>query len=97
MAQSLTSKQVNFAGRYVQGIQAVLTAFDGLELLKNEWDANAYATGASPSGNNLTDALLQSNGYAYLTALQVNQAVGAVESLRTTLAANRGYLEALRP
>jgi hypothetical protein len=96
MAQSLTSKQVNFAGRYCQAIGSLINAIDGLTLLKAEWDANAYATGASPVGNNLTDALLQGNGYAYLTALQVNSAVGAVETIRTTVAANRGYLEALR-
>jgi hypothetical protein len=96
MAQVLTSKQIGFASRYVVAIQGLISVIDGLELLKAEWDANAYATGASPAGNNLTDALLQSNGYAYLTALQVNQAVGAVESIRATVATNRGYLEALR-
>lgn len=96
MAQVLTSKQVGFAGRYAVAIQGLISVIDGLTLLKAEWDANAYATGASPAGNNLTDAILQGNGFAYLTALQVNQAVGAVETIRTAVAANRGYLEALR-
>jgi hypothetical protein len=96
MAQVLTSKQINFAGRYVQAVGSLINAIDALKVLKDEWDANAYATGANPAGNNLTDAILQANGFAYLTASQVNSAVGAVESIKTTVAANRGYLEALR-
>jgi hypothetical protein len=96
MAQVLTSKQTGFINRYTQQIQTLIGCIDALAQLKSEWDANAYATGATPVTNNITDAVIQSTA-AYATASQLNQVIGAVESIRTTVAANRGYLEAMRP
>lgn len=96
MAQVLTGKQQGFCTRYIQQVADLLHTIDTLADLKAEWDANAYATGASPAGNNITDAVIQGVA-AYATAAQLNSAVGAIESIRTTVAANRGYLEAMRP
>lgn len=96
MAQVLTSKQVNFINRYIQQVATLIGCIDALAALKSEWDADAYATGATPVGNNITDVIIQGTA-PYATAQQLNQVVGAVESIRTTVAANRGYLEAMRP
>jgi hypothetical protein len=96
MAVDLTPKQTGFVSRYRDTTTDFLRLADKLANLKSEWDANAFATGASPAGNNITDTTVQAAAPA-ATALQLNQAIGAVESIRTTIAANRGYLEALRP
>jgi hypothetical protein len=96
MAQVLTSKQVGFVNRHVQYVQMLISCIDTLANLKAEWDANAYATGAVPLTNNITDVVIQGTA-PYATAQQLNQVIGAVESIRATVAANRGYLEAMRP
>ena len=81
----------------------MLDASDNLNALINQWNGNSYATGASPTANNITDAVLSGNSLiqdvAYMTALQLNQAEGAVAgtgAVLAVIAANRGYLEAMR-
>jgi hypothetical protein len=96
MAQDLSSKQVGFVNRYKQAVVNLLSDLDALSLLYAEWNADAYATGASPAGNNITDSIVQQS-MPYATAFELNQAVGAVVAIETTVASNRGYLEALRP
>ena len=76
-------------------IEGLLESANGLVSLKSEWTANAYPTGADPVEHNITDADLAAVA-PWLTALQLNQAVGAVESVQVAVQANRGYLEAVR-
>lgn len=100
MAQNISSKQLNFVSRLVAANQALIAAADTLAALKAEWDGDAYATGASPTGNNITDALLNGGTpppFPYLTATILNNLIGAHVSIAATVAANRGYLEAARP
>ena len=95
MAQSLQSKQLNFLTRLNNANLTLIQTVETLAALKAEWDANAYATGASPSGNNLTDVIVQA-GFPYETALIINQLIGAHVAIKVTVDANRGYLEAAR-
>lgn len=104
MAQNIATKKLNFMSRLVLAKGDFLATLATLESIKEEWDANAYADGASPAGNNITDSDLQdppasggSPPFPYLSATQVNQLIGAYEAIKTTIAANRGYLEAARP
>lgn len=96
MAADLTPKQTNFVARYRAAVVDMLKTGDTLDDLKAEWDANAYATGATPTANNITDAVMLAVA-PYATAAQLNAAIAAVEALKSTFAAGRGYLEALRP
>jgi hypothetical protein len=91
----LAQKHANFIRRYVTAVENFLAASELLSSMKGEWDANAYATGADPAGNNITDAEM-AIAAPWATALQLNQAVGAAEAIGGTVTTQRGYLEALR-
>jgi hypothetical protein len=91
----LAQKKSSFIRRYVAAVESFIGEIDGLANLKTEWDADAYATGASPAGNNLTDADFTATA-PWIDAAQMNQTIAAVESIRATVATNRGYLEAIR-
>lgn len=95
MSQDLSTKKTNFLTRLTAANQTLLDTMEKIAALKAEWDANAYATGASPSGNNITDAEVQS-GFPYMTAAQLNSLIGAHVSVADAVASNRGYLEAAR-
>jgi hypothetical protein len=92
----LSQKKSSFISRHIRAVTDMLNQFSVLAALKEEWDANAYATGATPAGNNLADADFQATA-PHMDATKMNQAIGAVESMRGELAANQGYLEAVRP
>jgi hypothetical protein len=91
----LTQKKASFIRRYVAAIESLLTMADDLAVLANEWSANAYPTGATPTDNNITDADLAVVA-PWLTALQLNECVGAADAVNQTVKAQRGYLEAAR-
>ena len=63
--------------------------------------ATAYAKGAVPIENNITDEVLSGDpliqDVAYMTADLLNRAEGAVVTVNAAVEANRGYLEAMRP
>lgn len=73
-----------------------LNASDNLTMLVAEWNANAYATGANPAGNNIADSDLVGD-LAYISATQLNALIGAIVTVTGSVASNRGYLEAGRP
>ncbi len=91
----LAQKKASFIRRYVAAIEGFLESANGLVSLKSEWSANAYPTGATPPENNISDGDLAAVA-PWLTADQLNQAVGAVESVQVAVQQNRGYLEAVR-
>ncbi len=96
MAQNFGPKQQVFMNTWVTQLLQFLDNADELMTLNNEWTANAFATGANPTSNNITDAVVQ-GPYPAATALILNQAIGAVVAIQATIATNRGYLEAMRP
>ena len=96
MAADLTQKKSTFIRRYVDAINTFMNQVNDLDGLKAEWDANAYATGASPPENNITDADCAAVA-PWIDALKLNQAIGAQVSVGDTVNSNRGYLEAVRP
>jgi hypothetical protein len=91
----LAQKKGSFIRRYVAAVESFLTISDDLTALATEWSANAYPTGADPAGNNITDEDLATVA-PWLTSLQLNQAVGAVDAVHATVEEQRGYLEAVR-
>jgi hypothetical protein len=91
----LAQKKASFVRRYVAAVEAFLVNSDDLEALATEWSANAYPTGADPAGNNITDQDLATVA-PWLTADQLNHAVGAVAAIGVTVDDQRGYLEAVR-
>jgi hypothetical protein len=91
----LSQKKGTFIRRYVAAMEAFLAGSDLLSNLKAEWDANAYATGASPPENNITDADFTTVA-PWITALQLNEAIGATVTIGNTVTSNRGYLEPIR-
>lgn len=91
-----TLKEQNFINAYTTAVTNILNANISLTNIVSQWNAMAYATGASPSGNNITDATAASVRPS-LNALILNQAMGAIASVQATIAANLGYLEAIRP
>ena len=101
MPQNLVPKQLNFVGQFTAMTVQLLNDNDVLLGLFSNWLGNAYATGADPIENNITDEVLAGAGlnqqYAYMTASQLNQAIGAVKSVTDAIETNRGYLEAMRP
>jgi hypothetical protein len=101
MAQNLAPKQLNFVDQFTKAVVQLLSDNKELLDLLANWNGNAYATGAEPTSNNITDDVLSGNSlnqqWAYMTASQLNEAVGAVKTVNDTIAANRGYLEAMRP
>lgn len=101
MAQNLAPKQLNFVRQFSAAVVALLQANDALTSLVANWNGNSYATGASPTGNNITDTVISGNAQiqdvAYMTAAELNSAEAAVASVQAVVASNRGYLEAMRP
>ena len=101
MAQNLAPKQLNFVSQFSVAVVQLLDINDRLIGLSSNWSGNSYATGAEPAENNITDEVLSGDpanqNWAYMTASQLNQAIGAVATINDAIAANRGYLEALRP
>jgi hypothetical protein len=91
----LTQKKSSFIRRYVLAIEGLLAASELVSAMNGEWGANAYATGASPPENNITDADLAAVA-PWITALQLNEAEGATVAIGNTVTAQRGYLEAIR-
>jgi hypothetical protein len=91
----LAQKKGSFIRRYVAAVESLLMAADDLAVLANEWSANAYPTGASPPENNITDSDLAATA-PWLTALQLNECVGAADAVNQTVKAQRGYLESAR-
>ena len=89
-------KQTTYTQRLSTAVDAFLAAADAVNVLCNEFATDAYGVGGA---NALTDAAVQS----YLpatTALGVAEAVGALNgnnAILATIAANRGYLELMRP
>lgn len=92
----LTSKQADMITAITDAVLLLLNADAAATLVATEWSAMAYATGASPSGNNITDSVAEA-ARPSLNALILNQSMGALASVQATIAANRGYLEAIRP
>lgn len=92
----LTSKSQNFIDALTSAVLLLQNANDAVGQVIMQWNAMAYATGASPSGNNITDAIATAKRPS-LNALVLNSAIGALASVQTTIAANTGYLEAMRP
>lgn len=90
------AKKAAFVSRYIQAVVQLLDDVNKLANLKEEWTANAYPTGGTPAENNIVQSDLLGPA-PHMTVLQLNQAVGAVEAVRTTVAAQIGYLEAVRP
>jgi hypothetical protein len=96
VAIDLTAKQTGFINRQIAAVCALLAAMDELQSLKSEWDANAYATGANPPENNITDEIV-TIAAPHMDALILNELIGAVVAIGDTVSSNRGYLEAVRP
>lgn len=100
MAQDISTKQQNFVTNFVTACVALLELNDStLAPIVADWNGNAYATGASPAGNNITDTLLNGspNANQYISAAGLNYAEGAVVAIMATISAQRGYLEAMIP
>jgi hypothetical protein len=95
-AVDLTAKQVGFINRQITATCTLLAAADLLQSLKSEWDANAYATGANPPENNISDATV-AIAAPHMDAVMLNQLIAAVVTIGGTVASNRGYLEDARP
>jgi hypothetical protein len=91
----LAQKKGSFIRRYVAAIEGLLAASELMSAMNGEWDANGYATGASPPENNITDADLTPVA-PWITAVQLNEAEGASVAVGNTVTAQRGYLEAIR-
>ena len=101
MPQNIAPKQLNFVASFTAAVVELLNDNDALLGLLSNWNGNSYATGAEPIANNITDEVLSGNSlnqqWAYMTAQQLNEAVGAVKTVTDAIATNRGYLEAMRP
>jgi hypothetical protein len=96
MATVLDTKKDNFTRRWAHAITVLLSNVEDLTALKEEWDANAYATGAEPLSNNITDLDL-ARVAPWIDALLLNDSIGAAVSVLAIVDDNRGYLEAIRP
>jgi hypothetical protein len=96
MAQNWMPKQANWIQRFSDAVVGLLAYSDELTALCAEYSTETYGTGGA---NAITDAVAQSVLPAS-TALTIAQAEGAVigsGAVVATVAANRGYLEAVRP
>ena len=96
MAQSWTSKQQNFLNRFGPAVVQLMADADTLSALCAEYANEAYGTGGA---NAIPDTVVQVVLPA-ATAAQVAEAEGAlagVSAILATIAANRGYLEVMRP
>jgi hypothetical protein len=99
MAQVIDTKAQGFVQRYSGAVQDFINIVNRLADLKAEWDAQGYATGApaiQATSFNITDAQVQAVLPA-ATASMLNNAVGAVEAIRTTVSQNTGYLYPMKP
>jgi hypothetical protein len=92
----LSQKKANFIRRYIDAVDALMHQMNTLAGLSEEWNANAYATGAEPLENNITDADC-ANTAPWVDALKLNLAEGALVAVADTVQSQRGYLEAIRP
>jgi len=92
----LSQKKAAYVRKYLTAIDTFLVALNELANLKAEWDADAYATGAQPAANNISDAEIEPVA-PWVSAQSLNSAIGAVEAVREAVASQRGYLEQIRP
>lgn len=101
MAYNLVPKQLNFVDDFTQAVVELLRMNSVLLSLLENWSGNSYPTGAQPPENNITDEVISGDPlnqqWAYMTAEQLNRAIGAVTTVTEAVEANRGYLEAMRP
>lgn len=93
MAQNFVPKQTGFVQRYAALVQELLTVVDALGLANTEFTNDTYGSGGA---NALTDAIVQAVLPA-ATAVLFDEAEGAVATILTAVASNRGYLEIMRP
>lgn len=93
VAQNFVPKQTGFVNRYVGAIQNFLDLVDSISLMNTEFVDNAYGTGGQ---NAIPDAVVQS-ALPAATALQFNEAEGAMVTILATVTSNRGFLENMRP
>ena len=96
MAADLAQKKSAFIRRYYAAIDSFINQVNDLQGLKAEWDAMAYATGAQPPENNITDADCTATA-PWIDALILNEAIGAQVAVGNEVDSQRGYLEAVRP
>jgi hypothetical protein len=96
MTIDLTLKQQNFINSLTNAVVNLQNANDAVGQVLMQWNAMAYATGASPSSNNITDAVASALRPS-LNALILNEAIGALASVQAAIASNTGYLESVRP
>jgi hypothetical protein len=94
--QNWAPKQANYLTRLSNTTIQLLADADALTSLCAEFTNDGYGTGGA---NALTDAVVQGQLPA-ATAVLVSEAEGALagtNAVLATIAANRGYLEILRP
>lgn len=92
----LDSKIANFINTLTNAVISLESMNDTLSDVMTQWNAMAYATGANPSSNNITDAQAQEVRPS-INAQLINSAIGAIAAVQSAIAANAGYLEAMRP
>jgi hypothetical protein len=97
MSVDMTSKQLNFVSEFTRVVVSLLTDNDTLASLKENWTNNGFASGAEPPENNITDEILSQSAFKYMTADELNLAMGGVASVMQAVTTNRGYLEPMRP
>lgn len=93
MAVDWSLKETNYTHRFSDFVVAFLKAADEFNGGFAEFVTDGYG---QDGANQLTDAAVQS----YLpsqTSLTVAQAEGAANTILQAIAANRGYLELMRP
>jgi hypothetical protein len=98
MAQDTTQQQEGFIQRWTGHVNELTRCMNALAEDKAEWDAMGYAGGAPAvqgTSWNIGDAQVQAI-LPGATAAMVNSGIGAVEAIRTTYAANTGYLYPVR-
>lgn len=96
MSVDLTIKQQNYINYLTSAYSQLSSAMQIVDEAISQWNAMAYASGASPSGNNITDDVAGALRPS-LNAGILNSAIGALVSVQTVVNSNSGYLEALRP
>ena len=97
MPTDMTSKQLNFVSEFTQQVVSLLNNNDAIVSLMANWTNNGFATGAEPSENNITDEVLAGSSFKYMTASDLDQAIAGANAIVQAVAANRGYLEPMRP
>jgi|SRR5579872_5377509 len=97
--QDVSGKQKAFLARYAGAIAAFRDAASTLSALHAEWVAVGYAPTAPPNQGTsfaLTDDVVQQQ-FPALTAAMVADADGAVVTCLSTVSAQDGYLQVMRP